>query len=59
MSWRPVRNPTELMSDDLKKKTRILVDESLGRAVVDYLQEKGYNAVFANDVGQPLEAPIR
>ncbi len=47
------------MSDDLKKKTRILVDESLGRAVVDYLQEKGYNAVFANDVGQPLEAPIR
>ena len=51
MSWRAIRNPTEVMSDDLKKKTRILVDESLGRAVADYLQEKAYDAVFANDVG--------
>lgn len=51
MPWRPLRNPTEAVGDDLKKKTRILVDESLGRAVADYLQEKGYNAVFANDVG--------
>jgi len=51
MPWRPLRNPAEVMSDDLKKKTRILVDESLGQAVADYLQQNGYNAVFANDVG--------
>jgi predicted nuclease of predicted toxin-antitoxin system len=51
MPWRPLRNPTEAVSDDLKKKTRILVDEILGQAVADYLQQNGYNAVFANDVG--------
>src|SRR5271165_3460782 len=51
MSWRPLRyDPTEVV-DDLKKKTRILVDESLGQTVAGYLRENGYNAVFVNDVG--------
>jgi predicted nuclease of predicted toxin-antitoxin system len=51
MPWRPLQNPTEALGDDLKKKTRILVDESLGRAIGERLQEEGYNAVFVNDVG--------
>jgi predicted nuclease of predicted toxin-antitoxin system len=36
---------------DLKRKVRILVDQSLGRGVADLLRDGGYNAVFAGDVG--------
>jgi predicted nuclease of predicted toxin-antitoxin system len=50
MSWRRLENP-KTVDPDLRKKTRFLIDESLGIAVAEYLREKGYNAVFADDVG--------
>jgi predicted nuclease of predicted toxin-antitoxin system len=50
MPWRPLPNPTET-DDDLRKKTRIFVDENLGEEVANYLRGRGYNVVFANDVG--------
>ncbi len=53
MPWRPLPTPEGPAEDrgDLKRKVRILVDESLGRGVADQLRYVGYNAVFAADVG--------
>jgi predicted nuclease of predicted toxin-antitoxin system len=48
--WRPVPEP-EGMPPDWRKKVRILVDESLGPEVAAFVSEKGWNAVFAGDVG--------
>jgi predicted nuclease of predicted toxin-antitoxin system len=50
MSWKRLPMPDK-PDADLNKKVRILVDESLGKAVADYLSESGYNAVYAGDVG--------
>ena len=50
MPWRPLPEPDDL-PDDLNAKVRILVDENLGVEVARYLKEKGYNVVFAGDVG--------
>jgi predicted nuclease of predicted toxin-antitoxin system len=36
--------------DLYKKRTRMLIDESLGREVATYLRSRGYNAIFASDV---------
>jgi predicted nuclease of predicted toxin-antitoxin system len=51
MPWRPLLTLTAEARGDLKRKVRILVDESLGRGVADQLRYEGYNAVFAADVG--------
>ena len=53
MPWLPLPMPegTPEGRADLKKKVRILVDESLGRGVADQLRYEGYNSVFAVDVG--------
>ena len=48
MPWQKLPEPTEPLP---ARKTRILVDESLGRGVADLLKDRGYNAVFAEDVG--------
>lgn len=50
MAWRRLPDPVEI-DPDLRKKTRILVDECLGREVADFLRERSYNVVFAADVG--------
>jgi predicted nuclease of predicted toxin-antitoxin system len=51
MAWRQLpRNPPEA-SDLFKKRTRLLIDESLGREVAIYLRSRGYSAVFTSDVG--------
>jgi predicted nuclease of predicted toxin-antitoxin system len=50
MAWQRLENP-DRVGDDLKKKTRLLVDESLGPAVAEFLRSKGYNAVYVGDVG--------
>jgi predicted nuclease of predicted toxin-antitoxin system len=34
-----------------RKKARFLVDEDVGRAVADVLNDRGYNSVYAPDVG--------
>jgi predicted nuclease of predicted toxin-antitoxin system len=49
MPWRPLDNPD---ADEIgrKRKTRFLVDESLGVEVARYLRGKGYNALFVRDV---------
>jgi hypothetical protein len=50
MGWRLLPIPNELHTD-LKRKARILVDESLDDEVVKYLRDNGYNAVSVKDVG--------
>ena len=50
MGWRPLPEPKETRAD-FARKARILVDESLGDAVADYLRERGYRAAFVKDVG--------
>lgn len=52
MPWRPLDNPDSSTRNSalFRKKTRFLIDESLGRGVAEFLRDKGYNAVFANDV---------
>jgi predicted nuclease of predicted toxin-antitoxin system len=50
MVWRPIPTPTEI-NDLFKKRTRLLIDESLGREVATYLRSRGYSAIFAGDVG--------
>jgi predicted nuclease of predicted toxin-antitoxin system len=39
------------LPNDFKRKTRFLIDEGLGEEVAKYLRQRGYNAVFAGDVG--------
>jgi predicted nuclease of predicted toxin-antitoxin system len=52
MAWRPLDNPdSSEIGADFRKKTRFLIDESLGVEVARYLREKGYNAEFVGDVG--------
>ncbi len=50
MAWRPLPEPKETIAD-FKRKARILVDESLGEGVADYLRKRGYRALFVKDVG--------
>lgn len=50
MPWRSLNEP-ESEPPDWKGRTRVLVDEALGREVAEFLREKGWNAVFALDVG--------
>ena len=50
MAWHKLTNPTEVEAE-FRKKSRILIDESLGIEVAVYLREKGYNAVFVGEVG--------
>jgi predicted nuclease of predicted toxin-antitoxin system len=52
MAWRPLDNPDgSEIGAGFKKKTRFLIDESLGGEVARYLSEKGFNAEFVGDVG--------
>jgi predicted nuclease of predicted toxin-antitoxin system len=51
MVWRQLPpNPPDA-SDLFKKRTRLLIDESLGQEVAIYLRSRGYSAVFTRDVG--------
>jgi hypothetical protein len=50
MSWQGLPIPEDTPAN-LRKKVRILVDESLGPAVAEYLRDSGFNAVYAGDVG--------
>lgn len=50
MVWRPIPNATDI-SDLFKKRTPLLIDESLGGEVATYLRSRGCSAIFANDVG--------
>ena len=50
MVWRQLP-PNPEASDLFKKRTRLLIDESLGREVAIYLRSRGYSAVFTSDVG--------
>jgi predicted nuclease of predicted toxin-antitoxin system len=50
MPWQPLDEP-EHEPPGWKARTRILVDEALGHEVAAYLRERGFNAVFAPDVG--------
>lgn len=50
MAWQNLPNPTQV-DPEFRKKSRILVDESLGIEVAVYLRERGYNAVFVSEVG--------
>jgi predicted nuclease of predicted toxin-antitoxin system len=50
MAWQKLANPTEIDAE-FRKKSRILIDESLGIEVAVYLREKGYNALFVGEVG--------
>jgi predicted nuclease of predicted toxin-antitoxin system len=49
MPWQPL--DAVKLGAEFQKKTKILVDESLGVEVASYLRDEGYNAVFAGDVG--------
>jgi predicted nuclease of predicted toxin-antitoxin system len=52
MPWVPLENPDRSeIGPEFKKKSRFLIDESLGVEVANYLREKGYNVQFAGDVG--------
>jgi predicted nuclease of predicted toxin-antitoxin system len=54
MGWKELSPVTDKQTQDfsrLKKKTRFLVDESLGEAVTLVLREDGWNVKFALDVG--------
>ena len=50
MAWHKLANPTEIDAE-FRKKSRILIDESLGIEVAVYLREKGYNALFVGEAG--------
>jgi predicted nuclease of predicted toxin-antitoxin system len=51
MPWRPLDNPNpDDIGPEFKRKTRFLVDESLGVEVARYLRGKGYNTLFVADV---------
>lgn len=50
MTWHSLKNPKQI-DPEFKKKTRFLIDESLGGEIAQYLREIGFNAVFVNDVG--------
>lgn len=52
MAWRPLRDAIEPATLVLRRKrTRILVDESLGIGTAELLRELGYNAKFVGEVG--------
>jgi predicted nuclease of predicted toxin-antitoxin system len=52
MTWKPLPAvDSSKLPNDFKRKTKFLVDEGLGEEVAKYLRERGYNAVFAGDVG--------
>ena len=54
MPWRRLPMTEEEMAEaraDLQARVRMLVDESLCPEVAKYLREKGFNAVYAGDVG--------
>ena len=52
MAWRRMDNPdSSEIGPEFKKKSRFLIDESLGIDVAKYLRGKGYNAEFVGDVG--------
>lgn len=53
MSWVPLSGGSKRseVSDDFRKRTRLLIDESLGVEVADFVREKGYNTEFVGDVG--------
>jgi predicted nuclease of predicted toxin-antitoxin system len=50
VAWRTLAGSKEVSAES-ERKTRILVDESLGEQVAGYLRDRGYNAVFVKDVG--------
>ena len=50
MPWKPLPTPGEL-PPEFKRRTRFLVDEALGQEVANYLEEKGYNAMFVDKAG--------
>ncbi len=50
MRWKLLPTPGDLPAE-WKHKTRFLVDETLGQDAADYLNEKGYNAIFVAEVG--------
>ncbi len=49
MPWIPLENP-DYISGEFKKRTRFLIDESLGAEVAIFLRDKGFSAVFVADV---------
>jgi predicted nuclease of predicted toxin-antitoxin system len=49
MPWNPLPDVPKGLPRG--RKIRILVDESCGKAVAEYLVDQGYNAVFASDIG--------
>ena len=52
MPWRLLPRPSkEDYHEEFERKTKFLVDESLGPDVAIYLREHGYNAKFVSDVG--------
>jgi predicted nuclease of predicted toxin-antitoxin system len=52
MPWLPLDGPkTPDAAQPLDKKNRFFVDESLGGEAANWLRVRGYNAVFAGDVG--------
>lgn len=50
MTWHRLTEPATIDSD-FRSRSRFLIDESLGRGIVDYLKSKRYNAKFVADVG--------
>jgi hypothetical protein len=52
MPWLPLEGPKSPdTAQPLDKKNRFFVDESLGVEAANWLRSRGYNAVFAADVG--------
>ena len=54
MSWKRLPGGTEAQEaefNSFRKKTRFLIDESLGEGVARVLRELGWNVVFGPDVG--------
>jgi len=52
MPWCPLDNPdADEIGPEFTRRTRFLIDESLGVDVARYLCEKGYNVEFVSDVG--------
>lgn len=49
MPWRPLDSVK--IGPEFKRKTRFLVDESLGSGAARFLRERGYNVEFVSDVG--------
>jgi predicted nuclease of predicted toxin-antitoxin system len=59
MAWHrlDIPDPSDI-SAEFKRRTRFLIDESLGGEVANYLREKGFNAVYVGEValsGHPDE----